>query len=299
LSTTSNWKSKLTSSLFILPYFLAFIAFTLFPIIYGFIISLKQYNLLDPVHPFVGLDNYKQIFTKGTQPNDLFFIGMKATLKFVVFSVPFLVIVGLGFALLLNALPAKLRSLFRSIYFIPYAVSATVMAVIWKRMFDVTGGFINMFIAKLGIREFDPVPWLLDSPFVWFALVVATLWWTIGFNMIIFVNALNGVPEDLYEAAKIDGANGWDRLKSITVPFIRPVIIFVLITSTIASYNVFAQPNLMMGDKVEETKVLLIGILQTAYTAREIGSASAMAILMGLMIMIVSIIQFKVTNRKE
>ncbi|KRE93351.1 ABC transporter permease [Paenibacillus sp. Soil766] len=298
MPTPSHWKSKLTSSLFILPYLIAFLAFTLIPIIYGFIISLKQYNLLDPVHPFVGFDNYRNIFTNGTQENDLFFIGMKATLKFVVFSVPFLVIVGLGFALLLNALPAKLRSLFRSIYFIPYAVSATVMAVIWKRMFDVTGGFINLLLAKVGIREFDPVPWLLDTPFVWFALVIATLWWTIGFNMIIFVNALNGVPEDLYEAAKIDGANGWDRLKSITLPFIRPVLIFVLITSTIASYNIFAQPNLM-SNAGDETKVLLMGILQTAYTAREIGSASAMAILMGLTIMIVSIIQFKVTSRKE
>nr|WP_246320093.1 sugar ABC transporter permease [Paenibacillus qinlingensis] len=273
-------------------------AFTLIPIIYGFIISLKQYNLLDPVHPFVGFDNYRKIFTNGTQENDLFFIGMKATLKFVVFSVPFLVIVGLGFALLLNALPAKLRSLFRSIYFIPYAVSATVMAVIWKRMFDVTGGFFNLLLAKVGIREFDPVPWLLDTPFVWFALVIATLWWTIGFNMIIFVNALNGVPVDLYEAAKIDGANGWDRLKSITLPFIRPILVFVVITSTIASYNVFAQPNLM-SNAGDETKVLLMGILQTAYTAREIGSASAMAILMGLTIMIVSVIQFKVTSRKE
>ncbi|OAS16405.1 carbohydrate ABC transporter permease [Paenibacillus oryzisoli] len=298
MPTPSHWKSKLTSSLFILPYLIAFLAFTLIPIIYGFIISLKQYNLLDPVHPFVGLDNYRKIFTNGTQENDLFFIGMKATLKFVVFSVPFLVIVGLGFALLLNALPEKLRSLFRSIYFIPYAVSATVMAVIWKRMFDVTGGFFNLLLAKVGIREFDPVPWLLDTPFVWFALVIATLWWTIGFNMIIFVNALNGVPADLYEAAKIDGANGWDRLKSITFPFIRPILIFVLITSTIASYNVFAQPNLM-SNAGDETKVLLMGILQTAYTAREIGSASAMAILMGLTIMIVSVIQFKVTSRKE
>lgn len=298
MSTMSNLKSKLTSSLFILPYFLAFLAFTLIPIIYGFVISLKQYNLLDPVHPFVGLGNYKSIFTEGTQENDLFFIGMKATLKFVVFSVPFLVIVGLGFALLLNALPAKLRSFFRSIYFIPYAVSATVMAVIWKRMFDVTGGFINLFLAKLGIHEFDPIPWLLESPFVWFALVVATLWWTIGFNMIIFVNALNGVPEDLYEAAKIDGASGWDRLLRITLPSIRPVIVFVLITSTIASYNIFAQPSLM-SNAGDETKVLMMGILQTAYTAREIGSASAMAILMGLTIMVASIIQFKVTNRKE
>jgi multiple sugar transport system permease protein len=295
---TSTWKSKLTSSLFILPYFIAFLAFTLIPIVYGFIISLKQYNLLDPVHPFVGLANYKAIFTSGTQENDLFFIGLKATLKFVVFSVPFLVLVGLGFALLLNALPAKLRSFFRSIYFIPYAVSATVMAVIWKRMFDVTGGFFNLFLAKLGIREFNPIPWLLDTPYVWIALVIATLWWTIGFNMIIFVNALNGVPEDLYEAAKLDGANGWARLKSITLPAIRPVIIFVLITSTIASYNVFAQPNLM-SNAGDETKVLLMGILQTAYNSREIGSASAMAILMGLTIMIVSIIQFKVTNRKE
>jgi multiple sugar transport system permease protein len=298
MGTSTNWKSKFTSSLFILPYLLAFLAFTLIPIIYGFIISLKQYNLLDEVHPYVGFANYKSIFTTGTQENDLFFIGMKATLKFVIFSVPFLVLVGLGFALLLNALPVRLRSLYRSIYFIPYAISATVMAVIWKRVFDVTGGLLNHILAQFGYREFNPIPWLLDTPYVWIALVVSTLWWTIGFNMIIFVNALNSVPEDLYEAASLDGANSWDRLKSITLPFIRPVMIFVLITSTIASYNVFAQPNLI-SNAGDETKVLLMGILQTAYAGREIGSASAMAILMGLTIMIVSIIQFKITNRKE
>lgn len=293
----STWTSRFTSFLFILPYLAAFGLFLLFPILYGFVISLQDFELLSSEHPFVGLSNYITIFTPGTYENSIFFRGLWTTLQFVLYSVPLLIVVGLGLAMLVNALPAKLRGLFRTFYFLPYALSASVMAVIWLMMFDTNAGFINSLVQKLGITG---IPWLTATPWVWMALVLTTLWWTIGFNMIIFVNALNEVPEDYYEAAAIDGANAWNRFVSITLPSIRPVMLFVMITSTIASFNIYAQPFLLSrGGPGDTTKVLLMSVLDQAFVRKDIGSASAMAILMALLIMMISIVQFRLTNRKE
>ncbi|QUL58134.1 sugar ABC transporter permease [Paenibacillus tritici] len=271
--------------------------FLLFPILYGVVISLQDFELLSDAHPFVGLRNYITIFTPGTHENSIFFRGLWTTFQFVLYSVPLLIVAGLGMAMLVNALPAKLRGMFRTFYFLPYALSASVMAVIWLMMFDTNAGFINSLLQKLGLTG---IPWLTATPWVWLALVLTTLWWTIGFNMIIFVNALNEVPEDYYEAAAIDGAGAWSRFMSITLPTIRPVMLFVMITSTIASFNIYAQPFLLTrGGPGDTTKVLLINVLDQAFVRKDIGSASAMAILMALLIMMVSIVQFRLTNRKE
>lgn len=289
--------SRFTSFLFILPYLAAFSMFLLFPILYGVVISLQDFELLSKEHPFVGLKNYIAIFTPGTYENSIFFGGLWTTIQFVIYSVPLLIFVGLALAMLVNTLPGKVRNWFRTFYFLPYALSASVMAVIWLMMFDTNAGFLNSLLAKLGISG---IPWLTATPWVWVALVLTTLWWTIGFNMIIFVNALNEVPEDYYEAASIDGANAWSKFKSITLPTIRPVMLFVMITSTIASFNIYAQPFLLTrGGPGNTTRVLLMNVLDQAFVRKDIGSASAMAILMAMLIMVISIIQFRLTQRKE
>lgn len=294
----SSWQSRVTSSLFVLPYLVCFSAFLLIPIIYGFYISLHNFELLSVEHQFVGFEHYFKIFTGGTYLNTLFFNGLWATLQFVIYSVPLLIILGLGLAMLLNVLPRRLRGLFRTFFFLPYAISASVMAVIWLMMFDTNAGFINSFLGEFGIR---PIPWLTGLPWAWVSLVGATVWWTIGFNMVIFINALNQVPEDYYEAASLDGANAWKKFTNITLPTIRPVMLFVMITSTIASFNIFAQPFLLTrGGPGDSTKVLLMSVLDQAFIRRELGSASAMAILMALLIMIISIVQYRLTYaRKE
>ncbi|KAA9003975.1 sugar ABC transporter permease [Paenibacillus spiritus] len=293
----SSMLSRLTSFLFIVPYLLAFGLFLLVPIIYGFVISLQDFELLSVTHPFVGFKNYITIFTPGTYEHSIFFRGLWTTIQFVIYSVPLLIFVGLGIAMLVNALPAKLRGLFRTFYFLPYALSASVMAVIWLMMLDTNAGFINSLLAKIGLNG---IPWLTDTPWAWLSLVLTTLWWTIGFNMIIFVNALNEVPEDYYEAASIDGANAWKKFLHITLPSIRPVMLFVTITSTIASFNIYAQPFLLTrGGPGDTTRVLLMNVLDQAFVRKDVGSASAMAILMALLIMLISLVQFRLTNRKE
>lgn len=294
----SGWQSRLTSTLFILPYLISFAVFLLFPIGYGFYISLHDFELLSVSHEFAGLSHYVDIFVSGTYLNSLFFRGLWATIQFVIYSVPLLIVVGLALAMLVNALPRVVRGWFRTVYFMPYAVSASVMAVIWLMMYDTNAGFINGLLGKLGIA---PIPWLTSEPWVWVSLVSTTLWWTIGFNMIIFINALNQVPEDYYEAASIDGAGAWRKFANITLPSIRPVMLFVMITSTIASFNIYAQPFLLSrGGPGDTSKVLLMNVLDQAFIRKEVGSASAMAILMALLIMIVSVVQYRLTyGRKE
>lgn len=293
----TSWKSQLTSSLFVLPYLLLFIVFLLIPILYGAWMSLHNWDLLDPVHKFVGLKNYQNIFDPSSYLNKLFFEGLKNTLQFVVYSVPLLVIVGLGLALLVNSLPGKIKGFFRTVYFIPYSVSVSVVAIIWLWLLDTNSGLINQYLQKLHIAA---IPWLTDMPWAWLSLVAATLWWTIGFNMVIFINALNDVSEELYEAGSLDGASRWQRFIYITLPSIKPTMLFVVITSTIASFNIYGQPFLMTrGGPGTSTKVLLMNIVDEAFKQRQLGNSAAMSLLMALIMIVISVIQLKVTKGKE
>lgn len=294
-----SWKSKFTSSLFVLPYLICFGVFLLYPLISGLMLSFQNNDMLG-THEYIGLTNYIDIFTPGTYVHDAFFRGLWGTLKFVVYSVPFLILVGLALALLVNALNVKVRGWFRTFFFIPYAISATVMATIWMRVFDTDSGFLNLLLDKLHIHHNQHIGWFTDTPWVWIALVVSTIWWTIGFNMMLFINGLNEVAEELYEAAKIDGANAWHRLTRITLPSIKNVMSVVMIMTIIASFNVFAQPNLMTrGGPGSETKVMLMSVFDVAYGQHRGGAASAMAILLGLIMMMVSAVLYRLLFRKE
>lgn len=293
----SNWKSQLTSSLFVLPYFVLFVVFLLVPIVYGAWMSLHDWDMLNPVHKFVGLKNYAKIFNSSSYLNNVFFEGLKNTAQFVIYSVPLLVVVGLGLAILVNALPNKLKGIFRTVYFIPYSVSVSVVAIIWLWLLDTNSGYFNQYLQKMHLPM---IPWLTELPWAWISLVMATLWWTIGFNMVIFINALNDVPEELYEAGSFDGASRWQRFIHITLPSIKPTMLFVVITSTIASFNIYGQPYLMTrGGPGSSTKVLLMNIVDEAFKQRQLGNAAAMSLLMAIIMMIISVLQFRLTNRKE
>jgi multiple sugar transport system permease protein len=288
--------SQLTSGLFVLPYLIMFLSFLLIPLIYGIFISFHDYDLLSKDRPFVGFENYSAIFDTESHVHSVFIDGLWNTVQFVIYSVPLLIIVGLALALLVNSLPSKIRGLFRTLYFIPYSISVSVIAIIWLWILDTNSGLLNNYLVNLG---FDPIPWLTKMPFAWVSIVAATIWWTIGFNMIIFINALNEVPGELYEAASIDGAGSWHKFIHITLPSIRPIMIFVIITSTIASFNVYGQPYLMTrGGPGDSTEVLLMGIVEQAFELRDLGSASAMAIMMSLLMIVISIVQFRLSKEK-
>lgn len=291
--------SRKVSVLFILPFIIFFIALWVIPFFYGFYMSLHNYSLINGNHGFLGLGNYTKILFSKSMYHTAFFLGLKNTLIFVIISTPPLVAVSLGLALLVDHLPDRIKPFFRTIYFTSYSVSVTAVAAIFVWMLKGNGGYINNLLISMKIIS-APIPWLELQPFAWISITVATVWWTIGYNMMLFINALNDIDSSVYEASSIDGAGFWTQLTKIIIPNIKGVLSFVLMTTIIASFNLYGQPRLMTaGGPEESTKPIIMVIYSTIMDRNNMGIGNAMAILMGLIIMIFSIGQYFMTREKS
>lgn len=284
-----------TPYLFILPHLIFFSAFLAWPFIYGLFISFFEFDFLRPEHrPFVGLENYLDLFNSASIQFKDFWRAMGNTGEFLLWSVPPLVFIALLLAVLLNGRFLG-RSLFRTIYFAPYALSVTVAAVLWWWIFQSQGGLINHYLDQLGWATPN---WLSSMPEAWIAITIATIWWTIGFNTVIFLAALQDIPQTLYEAAAIDGANTIQQFRHVTVPMLRPVLIFVITITLIASANLFGQPFLMTGGgPLQETETVIYRIYIEGILRNQMGSASAMSIFMAAILITLTAFNFKIFGR--
>lgn len=292
-------KKKSTAVLFILPFILFFVAFWLVPFVYGIVMSVSKYSLVKGNQGFVGLENYIKILFSSSMYHKSFFLGLKNTLIFVALTTPFLVFGSFGLALLLDRLPERVRGIFRTIYFASYSVSVTAVAAVFVWLMKGNGGYLNNMLINMGIIE-KAIPWMEQQPFVWVALTAATVWWTIGYNMMLFVNSLNEIDPQLYEASSIDGAGFWVQLRYIILPSIKNIFFFVLMTTIIASFNVYGQPRLMtQGGPGDSTKPLIMAITSTIMDRNDLGVGSAMTILMGIIIVACSVGQYYLTREKE
>lgn len=291
----SKWKS----TMFIAPFLVCFGLFWLAPFVYGIYMSLHKLSLTRGNMGFIGLQNFLDLFNKDSMYSEAFFLGLKNTIIFVLVSVPLLVVISLGLALLVDNLPKKVQGFFRTVFFLSYAVSVTSVSAIFVWLFSGNGGFINNMLVKMHVIS-QPVPWLEAQPFALIVLVITTIWWTIGFNMMLFINALNGIDTALYEASSIDGANFWNQFKSIILPGIKSVFAFVTLTTVIASFNVFGQPQLITkGGPTQTTKSLIMVIQQTIFDGNNLGMGTAMALLMGVVVMIFALLQNFLTREKK
>ncbi len=292
-------KKKTTAVLFVLPFILFFLMFWLIPFLYGLVMSLSKYSLVKGNQGFVGLENYMKVLFSSSMYNKSFWLGMKNTVIFVLLTTPFLVLGSLALALLLDRLPDNIKGIFRTIYFASYAVSVTAVAAVFVWLMKGNGGYLNNMMINMGIIK-KAIPWMEQQPFVWVSLTVATIWWTIGYNMMLFVNALNEIDTQLYEASSIDGAGFGTQLRYIIFPGIKNVFFFVLMTTIIASFNVYGQPRLMtQGGPGETTKPMIMMITSTIMDRNDLGVGSAMTILMGIVIVLCSIGQYYLTKEKE
>ncbi|MGW9103435.1 carbohydrate ABC transporter permease [Priestia megaterium] len=291
--------SKKWAILLISPFLIFFIVFWLAPLLYGGWISFHNWNVSNGDNGFNGLDNYIKILTPGTVFNQLFIKGLINTLVFVVISVPPLIIISLGLALVIDNLPSFLKAFFRTVFFLSYAVSVTAVSALFLWLFNGNGGFINNSLLSSGLID-TPINWLNSQPFAWVAILVATVWWTIGFNMLLFVNALDEVDGSLYEAADLDGAGPLAKLRYVTLPEIRNVMVFILMTTVIASFNLYGQTKLITGGGPEKsTTTLTMNIQQTVFDLNQLGIGSAMAILMGIIMMFVTGAQYWLSYKKK
>lgn len=286
-------KKKWLPWMFLAPHLTIFTIFFLLPVIFGLYISLTDWDLFNSP-TFVGLANYQDLlFNEQSTFYEQLRIGLKNTFLFVLFSVPNCIIVPLILAAALNTKP-KLAKLFQSLFYLPSLFAISAVVIIWTLIFNVNYGPINTILQS-------DIPWTGTQPYAWIALVVVTVWWTIGGNMIIYQAALNGISKDFYEAADIDGATALQKFFKITLPAIRGQILYTVVMTTIAQFNVYGQPLMLTGGGPNNsTRVLLMYIQQNAFGSGQsiAGMASAMAVILGLCIMVVSAIQFKFL-RKE
>jgi multiple sugar transport system permease protein len=280
----------LTPWLFLAPYLALFLAFVLAPAVYGFWISLHDYDYTLPGKPWVGLDNYRNLFDSSTLASERFWGGMRATAIFTVMSVPLLLVVPLAVALVMNQkFPG--RNLFRAVYFAPYVLGVAVVAVMWRFLLDNNIGLVNHYLGLVGLP--DDIAWTTSVPAAWFALVGVTVWWTMGFNAVIYLAGLQDIPRELYEAAEVDGANSWQRFRHVTVPGLRPVLAFVTMVTIIASANMFGQSYLMTrGAPGTETRTAIYQIAETGLRQYQMGSAAAMSYVLTVILMVASVVVF-------
>jgi len=280
------------------PFVIFFLLFWALPLGLGIWISFHNWNVSAGNLGFVGLDNYKMILTSGTIYNNLFITGLKNTLYFVVISVPPLVIIALGLALIIDNLPDKFKTIYRTIFFISYSISVTAVSAIFLWLFNNNGGFVNNVLMSLGMK--DAVNWLGEQPYAWLTILIATVWWTIGFNMMLFINALNEVDNSLYEAADLDGAGAWAKFRYVTYPQIKNVGFFIVIMTVIASFNLYGQTRLITnGGPEQSTNSLIMNIQTSVFGMNQLGIGSAMALLMGIIMTVILGFQYWLNYRKK
>jgi multiple sugar transport system permease protein len=280
----------LTPWLFLAPYLVLFLGFVVAPAVYGIWISLHDWDYTLPGKPFVGLDNYTALFDPDSLAYERFWRSMRATAIFTVLSVPLLIVIPLLVALAMNQ-KFRGRNAFRAIYFAPYVLGVAVVAVMWRFLLDNNIGMVNYYLGKLGLP--DDIAWTTSVPAAWFALVGVTVWWTLGFNAVIYLAGLQDIPKELYEAAEVDGASAWQRFRNVTLPGLRPVTIFVLMVTIIASANMFGQAYLMTrGAPGTETRTAIYQIAETGLRQFQMGSAAAMSYVLTLVLMITSLVVF-------
>jgi multiple sugar transport system permease protein len=276
-----------TPWLFLLPYLLLFTAFVILPAALGVWISLHEWDYTLPDQPFVGGENYGELFDPSSVTFELFWSAMRATAIFTVFSVPLLMVLPLLVAMLMNRkFPG--RNFFRAVYFAPYVLGVAVVGLLWRYLLDSNVGLVNYTLGVFGLA--DDIPWTTTLPAAWVALVGVTVWWTLGFNAVIYLAALQDIPGELYEAAEVDGANRWQRFTNVTLPGLRPILTFITITTLIASANMFGQSYIItQGAPGRETRTAIYQIAETGLRNYQMGDAAAMSYVLTLFLLIVSV----------
>lgn len=289
--------SKSTPYLFVAPYLVLFLTFVAVPAVFGLWISLHDWDFQLPFKPFVGLTNYTNLLDSQSVNFEPFWHGMRATAIFTVISVPFLVVIPLGLAVLLNRrFPG--RTFFRAVFFAPYVLGVAVIGLMWRYLLDPQFGAVNGLLGALGLP--NDIGWTTAQPWAWISLVGVTIWWTIGFNAIIYLAGLGEISAEMYEAADLDGASTWNQFRFITVPALRPVLIFVITVTILASANMFGQALLITQEGPgDSTRTAIIAITELGLKQFRMGEAAAMSYVLALFLGVVSLINFYVLREKK
>ena len=276
---------------FMAPFLVLFALFLLWPAVQGVYLSFTNASLTGAGQKLIGFANYGEALT-----DPVVWQSILNTLYFTVLSTIPLVVIGLVMALLVHiGLPGQW--LWRLSFFLPYLLASSVISLIWAWLFNPSLGAVNSALGIVGIK---PIAWLQDPAWSMIAIVIATVWWTVGFNFLLYLSALQNIPEQQYEAAALDGAGRWRQLFSITLPQLGPTTSLIVILQVLASLKVFDQIYLMLAQAITpSTRSVVTYIFETGFTEYRFGYSSAISYIFFVLIIIVTIIQFRVTAARR
>lgn len=286
-------REALAGYLFLAPFLFFFVIFVARAVYQSVYISFFDWQVLALDRPYVGLDNYKELLD-----DPLWWTSLRNTFIFAITTVIGSSVLALACALAVNQ-PVKGRTFFRALFYAPNLLSVAVVGIIWGWLMDTQFGVINYGLKSIGLPRIN---WLGDANVVLFSLSIATIWWTYGFPMLIFLAGLQTIPDTLYEAGRIDGANGRQLFRHITLPLLRPTILFVSVIGIISHIQVFGQPYIMpaggAGGPGTASYTVIIYLYQTAWRYFRMGYGSAIAVGLTVVMAALTLIQFVVFGKR-
>jgi multiple sugar transport system permease protein len=278
--------------LFILPSMIVLAVFVFWPIVQSFLLSFQQWRFGSSVHPWVGLTNYERMLHDPRVWN-----AFRNTVYYTAVTVPVTLFISLLLALALNqTLPA--RNLLRAAFFLPVIASFAIVAIIWSFLLDPDIGMVAYWFKQLGLSTGG---WLRDPDWAMPAVMLVSIWKNIGFNMVIFLAGLQGIPDIYYEAAKVDGASAWQRFWHVTLPLLRPTTLFVLVISVIAAFQVFDVVWVMTpgGGPLFSTDVVVTYIYHQGIRALDISYAASIGVVLFLIVFALTLLQLHLLRYRE
>ncbi len=276
---------------FLLPNFLGFALLTMVPVVLLFYYAFTTWDIFGGAE-WTGLDNARQLMRDSS-----FWAALRNTLYYTVFHIPLTLVVSLGLAILLNK---RLRAVafFRTVAFFPYIASIVAVAQVWNMLFSPGYGPINAVLRAVGVDH--PPGWTTSADWSMPAVILVGTWREMGYFMLIFLAGLQTVPGELYEAARVDGANAWQRLRAVTLPCLRPTTFFVVVMLTINSFKILDLILVMTnGGPGQSTLVLAQYIYRKGFEENQFGYASAVSVVLFLLCFLVTVVQFVVNRRRE
>jgi multiple sugar transport system permease protein len=281
--------------------------FSLFPMIWAVFLGFFDYSPvrtsggflgLGGQNPFVGLDNYRAMFSD-SQPARVFRSAVGNTFMFAFLVLPINLAITLPLAVIIESIHERFKGFFRAVYFMPTISSSVAVAVMWGYIFHPQQGLLNTTIRSLGLTP--PKAWLTDPKAVYFgiplamiAVIIAYIWQDFGYNLVIFIAALQGIPRQIQDAARVDGANAWNIFWRITLPLLKPTLLFVCVLTMLSSFQVFVIFDVMTrGGPRNQTTPLVMSIYENAFRYQNMGWAAAISMVLFLMILVVTIVQFR------
>jgi multiple sugar transport system permease protein len=291
--TLERMRREWNAYLFLAPGLVLFSVFTVFALVFAFYLTFHEWNIIEPDKPFIGLENYADLVE-----DERFRRSVINTAYFTGASVPLSMAIGLGLALLLNQ-AIRMRGLLRTLFFLPQVTPFVVIAIIWKWLYNGDFGLFNYYLLKTTLIS-QPLHWLSDQDLAMPAVVLMSVWAGVGFSMVVYLAGLQAVPEELHEAAKVDGAGALRRLRHVTLPQLAPTTLFLLVMGIIGSFQVFTQIFVMTsGGPVDRTTTMVFYIYEAAFKFYDMGYASTLAYALFAMLFLFTLLQLRLYRRMD